>query len=230
MNATTISSVTFLVKNFPNLTRIAYFFFFPSQHSALASQPARPPRRREVDPMWPSPVPLCCLWLPPVLPVPGSRTRPKPALTCSPFAGGALSYLKAFAQAATAFLSSTGCPSQPSLSLSLVGPYLTLEAPRLKYLLLKKASCPEALQPDLPSPARVCSRAEHWLESSHPGLLFIKSFSTWTMNSLRAGTGFLLLRRLTVVNKVTDEQMEDVNSTIPPKSIQKPLEQIQVTP
>lgn len=50
------------------------------------------------------------------------------------------------------------------------------------------------------------------------------------MNSLRAGTGFLLLRRLTVVNKVTDEQMEDVNSTIPPKSIQKPLEQIQVTP
>lgn len=34
------------------------------------------------------------------------------------------------------------------------------------------------------------------------------------MNSLRAETGFLFLRRLTVVNKATDEQMEDVNSTI----------------
>lgn len=140
MNAATISSVTFLVKNSPNLTRIAYFFFLPSQYPAPVSQPARPPRLRGADSMWPSPVPLCCLWLPRSTTCSRQQDETQTSTNLLPFCRRCtLSYLKAFAQAATAFLSSTGCPSQPSLSLSPAGPYLTLKTPKLKCFLLKKS-------------------------------------------------------------------------------------------
>lgn len=69
------------------------------------------------------------------------------ALTCSPLAGSPLS------QAVTIVGHSTGCPSQRSLSLSLVGPYSTRKTLKLECFLLKKAWSPAALWPALPCAA-----------------------------------------------------------------------------
>lgn len=121
------------------------------------------------------------------------------ALTCSPLAGSPLS------QAVTIVCHSTGCPSQPSLSLSLAGPYSTLKTLKLECFLLKKAWSPAALWP---APPAQQSRA---LARQQPSNSLLKGFPRWTMKSMRTGTGFLSLRRFT---KVTERQFENVNSTI----------------
>lgn len=136
-SATKISSVTFFVKNFPNLARIAHFLpptashclvflHVPSQLPALVSLPARTPDTREPTPRRSALTPATDSGF---APSPHSRQRDGRAL------------LWRLHRHTTKRRTSRDHLPQPSLSLSVADPHhSTLKTLKLQCLLLEKAS------------------------------------------------------------------------------------------